>query len=393
LRPHPRPPGLVALAVAAALIACGPWLGSPEPTPTDAAQPGGPRYLSAPEPAGYLLYDPAYDTATLFTADGHMLEVYDDLQWLGVGSRFGAAASPLFLDERVTRLAYLRQADSGAALNLRQGSDAHALVSLRDPIGLCGSIPAGYVSVADLIVEEDGSLAGTIYLIDVETGDGASAPVLRVPVLRSSPPPMPLAIAFLDGSPSMLYYTLADDAGDSSRSPQAQGLFTLDLSSGRVSTFLDQANEILGMSPDLTFVAFHAADRTPPEVRLARLDGASTVLFQPTSGAREVSGAVFAPDSSRLAWVTAREGAASGPSFQLSLASTFGGPVTAIDLGPLLPPGELPVTGASPVAWLTVSSILLQVDRGSLSTIYRYQVDTGEIDVSAAGTFVTLFYP
>jgi hypothetical protein len=384
---------MVALAVAATLLACGPWRGGAELTPTVAAQQGGPRYLSAPEPAGYLLYDPAYDTATLFSADGHMLEVFADLKWSGVGSRSGAAASPLFLDEGVTRLAYLRHVDPGAALNLRHGGDAQALVSLRDPIGLCGSIPAGYISVADRIVEENGSLAGTIYLIDVETGDGASAPVLRVPVLRSSPPPMPLAIAFLDGSPSMLYYTLAADPGDSSRGPQAQGLFTLDLSSGRVSTFLDQANEILGMSPDLTFVAFHAADRTPPEVRLARLDGASTVLFQPASGAREVSGAAFAPDSSRLAWVTVLEGAASRPSFQLSLASTFGGPVTAIDLGPLLPPGGLPVTGASPVAWLTVSSILLQVERGSSATIYRYQVDTGEVDGVAAGDFVTLFYP
>jgi hypothetical protein len=191
----------------------------------------------------------------------------------------------------------------------------------------------------------------------------------------------------------MLYYALAPDRGESSHGPLAQGLFTLELSSGRVSTFLDQANEILGMSPDLTFVAFHAADRTPPEVRLARLDGASTVLFQPASGAREVSDAVFAPDSSRLAWVTVLEGTASEPTFQLSLASTFGGPVTAIDLGPLLPSGELPVTGASPVAWLTASTILLQVERGGSSTIYRYRVDTGEIEVSAAGTFVTLFYP
>jgi hypothetical protein len=147
------------------------------------------------------------------------------------------------------------------------------------------------------------------------------------------------------------------------------------------------------MSPDLTFVAFHAAERTPPEVRLARLDGASTVLFQPASGVREVRGAVFSPDSSRLAWVTVLEGAGPAPSFQLSLASTFGGPATLVDLGPLLPPGDRSVSGVSPVAWLSASSILLQVERGSSSTIYRYQVDTGEIDGSAAGRFVTLFYP
>jgi len=385
---------LTAIAVGAALLACGPWLAGPDPTPTSIGQAGGPRYLSAPAPAGYLVYDPAYDTASLFSSDGHMLEVFAELQWQGLGRAAGAAVTPLLAQEASTQLAYLGGDEQGATLNVRQGNSVRPLLALRDPTGLCGSIPAGYLSVADVVIQEDtGGLVGMLYLVDAGTGAGSDTPLLSLPVLRSSPKPLPVAIAFLDSSPSMLYYTLATPDEASGSFASGHGLFVLDLATRRVTTFLDDANRILGVSPDLTFVAFHAAQRTPPELRLARLDGASTVLFQPASGAREVQGAAFSPDSERLVWATVMAGSGAGPSFQLSMASTFGGPVTLADLGPLLPPDPDPIVRAYPVAWLTDSAILIQVDRGNSSTVYRYQVDTGGLTVEAAGTFITLFYP
>jgi hypothetical protein len=190
-----------------------------------------------------------------------------------------------------------------------------------------------------------------------------------------------------------VYYTLAPQEARAGGSGCGLGLFVLDVATGQVVTFLDENNVILAVSPDQTFVAFLAAEQTPPEVRIARLDGTSTVLFQPVSGARAVLGAAFSPDSSRIVWVTIINEAGIGESWQLSLASTFGGPTSQMDLRSLIPADLPPVRSSYPVAWITDTSILLQVEREGSSSVTRYQVDAGDLGPAVAGVFISLFYP
>jgi len=381
-------------ALAGALIACGVWFTGPAATPTQERGPGGTAYVSAPAPAGYLLLDPAYDTASLFSVEGQQLEVFTELHWWLPREASGAASTPLLAPDGSTQIAYLRAASEGVILSLRRGQVDLPLLSLRAPTGLRGSIPAGYLAVSDQVVDEEtGSLFSVLYVIEAVTGVGTDSPALRLTTLHASPQPLPLAFGFLEGIPSTVYYSLATSTDASGSDLENRGLFVLDLATRDVSPFLDPTNRILGVSPDLTFVAFYSAERTPPEIRLARLDGGSTVLFQPLSGARESGRAVFSPDSSRVAWGTVVGGSGEGASFQLSLASTFGGPASLVDLAALLPSDPSPIRHADPVAWLTDSALLIQVERESSSAVYRYQIDSGEIGPAAAGLFITLLYP
>jgi hypothetical protein len=385
---------LASAALAASLLACGPWLAGPAATSTRTAAPGEPRYSSAPAPASYLLFDPVQDDASLFSADGQLLEILQDLGWWRAGATTGAAASPLLTPAASTQIAYLRSTSDGITLALRQGGAARSLLSLRAPAGITGSIPAGYLAVSDQVADEEGGgFLSLLYVIEAATGRGAQTPVLRLPTYRGAPQPLPLAIGFLGAAPSTVYYTMASTEDSSAGVVEGEGLFVLDLATQTVSTFLDRSSRILGLSPDLTFVAFHTAGQSPPEIRLARLDGGSTVLFQPLSGAREVRGAVFCPDSSRIAWGTVVSESGAGDRFQIGLASTFGGPATMVDLAPFLPSDRDPVVQAHPVAWVTDDSLLIQVQQGDSSAVYRYLIDSGQLEPAAPGIFVTLFYP
>jgi hypothetical protein len=64
-----------------------------------------------------------------------------------------------------------------------------------------------------------------------------------------------------------------------------------------------------------------------------------------------------------------------------------------MDLTALLPAGQEPVGWAHPVAWLTDTVLLVQVERPSSSAVYRYDLDSGELGAPAAGLFITLLYP
>lgn len=389
-----RASALPVLAVVAALIACSPWASSLAPTPTFSIGVDGPRYLSAPPPVGYLLVEPAYEIASVYDTSGRLLEVLPDIRVWRPGPAAGAAASPLLTPGGSAWFAFLHEDPAGISLHVRQGPEDRPLRALEDVVGLCGSIPAGFIAVSDVVADpESEGIAGVLYLIETSSGEGAERPILRQPILPSSPRPLPLAIAVQDDTPSHVYYTLAPREESGRGSGYGYGLYLIEIATGRVSTSLDEANWILGVSPDQTFVAFLAASQTPPEVRIARLDGASTVLFQPLAGARRVMGAAFSPDSSRIAWASVVGESSARESWQLSLASTFGGPTTQVDLGPLMPPDQGPVSAVYPVAWVSGSAVLIQVERGDLSAVHRYQVDSGEWDAAGAGIFVSLLYP
>jgi hypothetical protein len=385
---------LPALAAAAGLIACSPWISGPAPTPTFQIEGSGPRYLSAPPPVGYLLAEPAYEIASLYDSGGRLLEVLQGVTLREPGPTAGAAASPLLTPAGGAWFAFLQTGASGTSLQVREGPEVLRTIMLEAPVGLCGSIPAGFIGLSDVVSSaENESPEAVLYLLDAAGEAGSERPILRQPAPPSSRRPLPLAIVLQDGAPTHVYYTLTPQDGRSPGSGLGYGLFLLDTATGLTSTSLDDSNWVLGLSPDQTFVAFLAAGQSPPEVRIARLDGASTVLFQPLSGTRQALGAAFSPDSSRVAWATVSGDGPARAEWLLNLAPTFGGPTTQVALGSLIAADQGSISAVYPAAWISPSSILVQVERGDSRSVYRYETDSGEWELAGAGVFVALIYP
>jgi hypothetical protein len=359
-------------------------------TPTSFPSPTPPP--AYPAPAAYLVVDPAYDTGTLSSLDGHLLAVYDDLGWPNPDPWTGTLVGRLAEPPASTSFVFLATGAEGECLALRSQEGSGCIVPLTDPAGVGGSIPPGFAVVGELMMAAEGAgRTAALVLVDPQALPGQAGREILEREVGADERLFPVGARVEEDAVSEVYYCLGQRLPATPDSPLCRGLFSLHLAAGEVSTVLDPAYDLLGMSPDLRQLA--SAEEGSPQVQVRRLDASTLVVFQPLAGGRQVAHAVFSPQGTRLAWANRALDGGGQEALSVSLASTFGGPTLQVGQEMIAATSAGQVTALAPAAWLTEDTLLIQAYLEDGPHLFRVSADGSGLVHLSRGLFVGLAYP
>ncbi len=362
---------------------------TPPPTPTEAPSPF--------QPAAFLVMD-AENSLSLYDFQGQNLARLQAPGLENVPSGGVHVAGRWSQGEFNLPLIYLAYGDT---VNVRQSLNGQVS-------NLVADIDLTYLH---------GAMGQAPYVYVLTTG-GAQALVSRV-YLGGNPNPLmervdpeyfavfPLALPASQGNVSGVWYSLTPyGIGGDIVFPPHKGLFYLDLANpGAENRYLDDGFSPLGLSPDLTWLAYMPAEGgfvagSPARLTLYNLYTAARVevALNPESD-RGAGHAVFAPDNRRVAWM---EGAGwlmdEPPSFRsrLVIADIGGNILASLDAAALgNAVGIANAVWVEPVGWLDGENLLVEVRDANWENngLARLRYDGGQITLLARGMFAGFVYP
>ncbi len=218
---------------------------------------------------------------------------------------------------------------------------------------------------------------------------------------------IPLAMQAADDEPQGIWYSLMPfGIGGDIVFPPHKGLYYLDLTSGGSENvyIADDFNPV-GLSPDLTWVAYAEADNgfvagENPSLTLYNLDTTQSINIPiNTSSNRGAGYAVFSADNQYVAWM---EGAgwlmAEVPDFHSKVVITDiqGQFITEIEaqlIGGIV--GDPSVSRVQPMGWLDTETLIIEArgdDWGNASLV-KVRFDGSGMEFLASGRFVGFIYP
>ncbi|MEW6567467.1 MAG: hypothetical protein AB1449_04740 [Chloroflexota bacterium] len=372
-----RAPALRGALLAVLLTGCaGSGLGAtatPEPTATI------PSEVSL-QPAAFLAVDPAYGLAMLWTLDHHLLAVFPDVTWENPAPGTGVVAGSLTDPAKSLPFAFLESGEGEWFVTRHGGGEAVRWISLDSPSGMAGSIPGGHALVGD---RQQGR--ARLYLLDLRQPQPSPSPTI---VWQGhGPPAIPVALRLAQGRPVEGLFSLATQAGG-----LPAGLYSIQLETGDTSAIVASELTLLGVAPDLTWYAVSDPTAAPPQVEIRRYDGSSSVVFQPTSGARAVGRAVFSPEGRNVAWATVVPLADDPERTVINVVSTSGGVPTSITPEQVRAQLSDEIGAISPAAWLDEHTLLIQAEVGGEPQVLRIGSDGFGVQPAGQGIFISLVY-
>ena len=218
---------------------------------------------------------------------------------------------------------------------------------------------------------------------------------------------MPLAVQAENNEPGGVWYSLMPfGIGGDIVFPPHKGLYHLDLAGGgSENQYLTDDFNPVGLSPDLTWVAYADADNgfvngENPRLTLYNLYTTASVNIpiNPVSD-RGAGYAVFSPDNRFIAWM---EGAgwmmAEVPDFhsKVVIADIQGNIITSLRddvLGGVV--GDPSATTVQPMGWLDNETLIIEVrgDDWANTSLVKVRFDGSGIEYLAPGRFAGFVYP
>ena len=366
------------------------------PPPTLTLEPPTPEPAQLPyQPAGFIVSPPGGGSVSIYDRN---VQFITGLSTPGYwGDNLSSAHLAGRLSGGTANLAFIYYSWDVQALSAGTLGATNSLLSLTDFFRLVGVPGSPYIAYVRTEYTDTGLRS---YLIAGDYATIASAPVARSVMDSSYNAMRPLAIADDHGTPLGIYYTFVPFGigGDIVFEPRTS-LNYLDLATNEVQTLLSVDTSPIGLSPDLTWVAYTGLAPNPITIApLANLGSPLVIPLLPDSD-RGAGDAVFSPDNQYVAW---KEGSgwmmAETPNFHATIRiATTSGTVSAqipdSAIKPLI--GNPTAIWLEPAGWLDGQTLLL-VARGDdydQPMLLRVNADGSGLAVLMPGSLAGFVYP
>ncbi len=369
---------------------------SPVPSDTPAATPANSNLHL---PNGFAAYSASTGVVTYYDLQGQAL---GELQTpnLGTGTyRQTAIAGSLSLapNQSLPPLVfYVFQNDGELWVNNdNQVSLVRTAPNMFSMVGASGKSNIAFTTLEYL----DIGLKSLLYVTDLQSLATAE-PIIDTTNTESFAI-KPLAIAITDTVPAGVWYTTVPyGIGGNIVFEPRKTLNYLNLSTYKISTYLDSTKAPSGISDDQTWVAYTSASSVGPLTLMHNFDNASAITIPLLPDSDRGSGdAVFSPDNQYVAWREASDvnmGANALVGQTIRIANTRGEILAEIPDPSLLSITNLEQIGwLVPVGWLDTQTLAFEVRSPTGDNAYLLSVkyDGSGLAMLATGTFVGLLYP
>jgi hypothetical protein len=338
----------------------------------------------------------------LYNLDGSLLGEINTPGGSDLGPGQLALAGAVSGAQDIPPLVYRAFGENGASLMVSSGATAtllRAAGNFTEMVGAAGQDALVYI---DARVPTDGSYN---LFSDCFLGSVASLTGNDTPTFSSQDPDgylfEPMGVFAEDGQMQGFFYARAPwgSGGDIVYRPRA-GLYLYDATTGETVQVLSDSQQVAGLSPDLNWAAYTAADiTTDPDLYVTNVFTGDTIFFPVApEHDRGAGNAVISPDNAYIAWEEASGWQmAEQPDFQSYLFigqmdGTVLGSFTGSDFDAVT---GIPTWSVVPVGWLDSSSLILHVipvDYSLGTSIVIFNLTTGEALSFIQGTFVGFFY-
>ncbi len=355
-----------------------------------------------PIPAGFMVSPIGQEKVQLYNLDGSLLGEINTPGGADLGPGQLALAGAVNGAQDIPPLVYRAFGENGASLMVTSGATATLLRAAGNFTEIAVAAGQDALVYIDVRLPTDG---GYNLFSDCFLGSVASLTGNDTPTFSSQDADgylfEPMGVFTEDGQMQGFFYARAPwgSGGDIVYRPRA-GLYLYDATTGETAQVLSDSQQVVGLSPDLNWVAYIATDiTTDPTLYVTNVFTGETVSFPVAAEHdRGAGNAVISPDNTYIAWEEASGWQmAEQPDFQSYL---FIGQMDGTVLGSFTGSDFDAVTGTPtwsviPVGWLDSSNLILNVtpvDYSLGTSIVIFNLTTGDALSFIQGTFAGFFY-